>query len=100
MSLQGNIIEIFSELTRTAVILFEQFLDDYPSISWHVWPEEEQIRQKRNPTDSQLDLERISRMSAKELYNFIRCLGDPYPNATVTDDTGTLYFKEVAFSEK
>lgn len=100
LSLQGNISEIFSELTRTAIILLEQFLIDYPNITWHKWPEEEVIRQKRNPNDSQLDMEQIRSMSAIELYNFIRCLGDPYPNARITDDTGTLYFKEVTFSEE
>lgn len=100
LSLEGSINEIFSELTRTAVVLLEQFLDEYPKISWRVWPEEEVVRRKRSPSDSQLSVEQIASMSTKDLYNFIRCLGDPYPNARISDDSGTLFFKEVVFKEK
>ena len=36
-------------------------------------------------------------MNTEELYNFIRCLEDPYPNAFIEDEVGTISFKKVAF---
>ena len=100
LSLEGSMNDIFEELTRTAVILLTEFIDDYPNILWQTWPEEESIRQKRNPEDSELSKKNITNLSVKELYNFIRCLEDPYPNAYISDDTGTIYFKNVTFKEK
>ena len=37
------------------------------------------------------------KMSAREIYNFIRCREDPYPNTYYEDDTGTILFKSVDF---
>ena len=40
-------------------------------------------------------------MSVKTIYNFIRCLTDPYPNAYFEDDKGDkVFFKDVSFIEK
>ena len=37
-------------------------------------------------------------MTLKELYNFIRCLTDPYPNAFIEDNEGNrLVFKNVNY---
>ena len=39
------------------------------------------------------------KMTARDLYDKMRCLEDPYPNAYIQDETGKLYFKLVSFKE-
>jgi hypothetical protein len=74
------------------------FLDDYPNkIVWKQWPEETIVRPKRTPSDS--EIKNISGMTAREIYDFIRGLEDPYPNAFIRDETGTVYFKNVEFKQ-
>ena len=100
LSLHGNIEDIFSQLTSTSILLFNQYLDDHPNITWRQWPEEELIRPKRNPIDSRVAKEQLASKSTLELYNLIRCLGAPYPNLYIEDDEGTLYFERVRFVKK
>lgn len=100
LSLHGNIEDIFDQLTSTSIVLLNKYLDDFPNISYNQWPEEKLSRKKRNPIDSKLTKEALASMSSLELYNFIRCLGSPYPNAFIEDDKGTIYFERVRFLEK
>lgn len=98
LDLTGGMKDILHQMTETSVVLFNMFLDDYPNqIVWKQWPEEELVRPKRNPSDS--EIKDISRMTARQIYDFIRCLEDPYPNAFIKDETGTVYFKNVEFKE-
>jgi len=39
-------------------------------------------------------------MSTRELYNFIRCRQDPYPNVYLEDEFGKLIFKNVEYEER
>ena len=100
LDLSGNIDDIFSQMTSTSIILFNKYLNDFPQISWAEWPEEEIIRKKRVPLDSKLVKEQILKMSTKELYDFFRCLGDPYPNGYIEDEEGSLYINKVSFKKK
>ena len=87
-------------MTSTSITLFNMFLDDYPDISWKVWDEESAVRPKRSPDDSRLTKEDVARMTTEELYNFFRCLEDPYPNGYIEDGSGRLYIKKVFFKRK
>ncbi len=100
LSLHGNIEDIFEQLTTTSILLLNQYLDDFPNISYKKWPEEKEVRQKRNPIDSKVPMEILASISTLDLYNLIRCLGKPYPNAYIEDDQGTLYFERVRFVKK
>ncbi len=100
LSLHGNIEDIFEQLTTTSILLLNQYLDDFPNISYKKWPEEMEVRKKRNPIDSKLAKENLVSISTLDLYNFIRCLENPYPNAYIEDDQGTLYFERVRFVKK
>lgn len=98
LDLTGSMKDILHQMTETSVVLFNMFLDDYPNnIVWKQWPEEDLVRPKRSPSDS--ELKDISNMTARQIYDFIRCLEDPYPNAYIRDETGTVYFKNVEFKE-
>ena len=87
-------------MTATSITLFRMFLDEYPSITWKTWAEEAVVRPKRIPSDSRLTKEDLLRMNTEELYNFFRCLEDPYPNGCIEDEKGILYVKQVSFKRK
>jgi len=100
LDLTGNMEDILEQMTVTSKALFNMYLNDYPDIVWREWPAEEIIRPKRKPEDSKLSKEQFLSLTTKELYNFFRCLEDPYPNGYIEDETGRLYFNRVAFKEK
>jgi len=100
LDLSGNMVEILEEMTSTSIVLFNQYLEDFPNIKWKEWPKEKIIRKKRVPKDSKISKEELMNMSAKEIYNFFRCLEDPYPNGYIQDNIGKLFFKKVRFESK
>ncbi|MCH4896281.1 hypothetical protein E0494_06145 [Marinilabiliaceae bacterium JC040] len=100
LDLSGNMKDILEQLTVTSKVLFARFLDDYPNISWKQWPKESQIRSARKPNDSILSMKNFSNMTTEQLYNFFRCLEDPYPNGGIEDEDGILYIKEVRYKKK
>lgn len=100
LSLHGNIDDIFSQLSSTSVLLLKQYLDDFPNISYKKWPEETIVRMKRTPADSRISKDELGTTSTLDLYNLIRCLGSPYPNAYMEDEHGSLYFERVRYVRK
>lgn len=100
LDLSGNMADICEQLTVTSKVLFNQYLDEYPNNVWRTWPEEEIVRSKRVPQDSCLSKEDIAGMDTEELYNFFRCLEDPYPNGYIEDEKGRLYIERVRYKRK
>lgn len=98
--LHGNIEDIFFQLTSTSIALINSYFDDYPNISYQKWPAESVVRKKRTPVDSLIKKEDLPNISTEDLYNLIRSLGDPYPNAYIEDEAGKLYFERVRFKKK
>jgi methionyl-tRNA formyltransferase len=99
LDLTGNMQDILAQMTYTSKCLFNMFLNDYPNINWKEWPIEEEVREKRKPEDSKLTKHQINKMSTVELYNFFRCLEDPYPNGYIEDQHGKLFIKLVEFKK-
>lgn len=100
LDLTGNMDDILAQMTATSKALFNMYLNDYPNIQWREWPAEEIVRPKRKPEDSRLTKEQLIGMSTEELYNFFRCLEDPYPNGYIEDEKGVLFISKVAFKRK
>lgn len=100
LSLKGNIDNIFSNLTKTGIKLFINFLKNYPDYT--CTPQVKKIKPRKGlkPKDSKLTLEKLTSMSSLDLYNFIRCRQDPYPNVFIEDEKGILYIKNVSFKLK
>lgn len=103
LSLRGNMSDIFSSLTDATVRLFNDFTEAWERAGGPP-PEETQEhveppRKRLKPRDSELTDRLFTKMNARELYDFIRCREDPYPNVFVRDHTGTLKFKLVDFEE-
>lgn len=99
LDISGSTEDIFLQLKATCIMLFNMFLYDYPNLEWRVWPEASETRKKRTPADSRLTKEDLARLNTRQLYDFMRGLESPYPNAYLEDEFGKLYFAKVAFKE-
>lgn len=109
MSLEGHMDHILQRMSSTSIELYRMFLVDYPKISWKEWPavESELQAPRRTPDMSDITnflahdgVKGLLPFTARELYDRIRCLEAPYPNAFVEDETGRLYFERVRFEPK
>ncbi len=96
----GNMEDILEQLTVTSKVLFNRYLDDYPNIEWKQWPAEDIVRPARKPKDSILSKKDFMKMDTEQLYNFFRCLEDPYPNGAIEDEKGVLYIQKVMYKKK
>jgi methionyl-tRNA formyltransferase len=100
LDLSGNMEDILEQMTITSKVLFNRYLTDYPNITWKEWPAEDIVRAKRKPEDSRLTKEQFLNMNTEQLYNFFRCLEDPYPNGYIEDEKGRLFINKVTFKLK
>lgn len=91
--------DIFENVAQSAATLVQEFIDIYPNIV----PVKQDLsqglyRKRRRPEDSRISREELSLSNIVALYNKIRCLTDPYPNAYVEDEVGNkLYFEKIRF---
>lgn len=99
LDLSGNMEDILEQLTVTSKVLFNRYLDEYPKITWIKWPTENIVRLKRKPEDSCLSKAQFEKMNTEQLYNFFRCLEEPYPNGYIEDERGKLFIKHVEFKK-
>lgn len=97
LSLEGGISDIFKNLTFCTIRLLTRFLDNFPDVPAIENMSTCKAKKRFRPEHSRLEKSEISKMNCIELYNFIRCKEDPYPNAFIEDETGTLIFKRTEF---
>lgn len=102
MDLSGNMDDILFQMDATARQLFNMFLDDFPNIAWKTWDEVSASDQvpRRTPDQSRISREDVASLTTARLYDMMRCLESPYPNAYLEDDHGYLYFEKVRFKKK
>jgi len=100
VNLSGQNIElIFKNIENSSISLLNNFFNLYPNIN----PIKQDLSKgsyfkRRTPQQSRLELDDFNNKSLEEIYNTIRCLTDPYPNAFIEDKYGNkLFFKEVQF---
>ena len=100
LSLAGNMDDIFKNLTRSSTELIKLLLEN--KIQYVNLDNQRVINRRKRLTekDGELTLEKLHKMSALTLYNFIRCRVYPYPNAYLEDDSGRVYFSGVDFDHK
>ena len=87
LSLDGNLNEIFDEIISIGFMLtkdifengFERIKQDNSKATYY---------KRRTPEMSEITLEDLSDLDSNYLYNKIRMLQDPYPNAFITLDDG------------
>lgn len=90
LSLAGESMHIiFDSIVESSTKLLINFFNIYPIIH----PTEQDLskgsfRKRRKPEQSLLKKEDLQNKDLLELYNTIRCLTDPYPNAYLEDKDG------------
>ena len=94
-----SVDDIFNNIIESSAILLDQFFNLYPNIKPQIQDTTSgSYFKRRTPEESKLTIEDFNNMSLQDLYNFIRCLTDPYPNAYLEDSEGNkLVFKEISF---
>jgi methionyl-tRNA formyltransferase len=102
LSLEGsNMKNIFKNLSDNTILLLDRFFNKYPNMN-PIQPnlQDGTYFKRRREEESKIDIEDFKNKSLEDIYNFIRCLTDPYPNAFLEDEDGNkLFFKEVIFEK-
>lgn len=94
-----NMCEIFKNIEISSVFLLNKFFNLFPNII----PTQQDLNlgsyfKRRTADQSEITLDDFNNKSLEEIYNIIRCLTDPYPNAYMLDlDGNKLVFKGVEF---
>jgi methionyl-tRNA formyltransferase len=97
-----NMTEVFNNITKSSIKMLNVFFDNYPDI----FPVDQDITlgsyfKRRTAQESRITIEQMNKLSLIEIYNFIRSLTSPYPNAYLEDDYGNkLFFNEVTYVAK
>ena len=96
-SLEGHLGHVFDEIMNASICLVCQFIKAYPNVNLVPQGEGGFTRKRLKPEQSTLTREQFDKMKCNELYDFIRCREDPYPNVVLEDETGELIFTRVEF---
>lgn len=95
-SLEGTMDEIFTNIVNVGLVETKKVLHGISTKTLAPTPQDQSKQtyfKRRKPNESELTLNDFENKSAKELYDFIRALGDPYPNAyVICKDGKKLYF--------
>jgi methionyl-tRNA formyltransferase len=100
LDLKGNIKDIFRSLENVCLFLLEKFFKDFSNGNKIIFYDQNNNQatffKRRTPEMSEITLDDFSKLTGVELYNKIRALGDPYPNAFFyTVDGKRLLIKNV-----
>jgi len=104
-SLEGELYEIFQRIEALGAGGLEFILKEY-SDKGDLSSETQNHREatsfrRRKPKESEIKTKDFSEYTAKELYNKVRALQDPYPNPYVLCKNGTkLFIKEADYDDE
>lgn len=99
LNLTGEISDIFKRMENEGINLSVKLLEGKlePTAQNHL---EVSICKRRNPRESEITIEDLQNQTGEALYNKIRCLSDPYPNAYIkTIDGKRLLFKSALLKD-
>jgi methionyl-tRNA formyltransferase len=106
IDLTGHLDDIFCSIQSATTTMIKRFMSSYPDISLHPQASGGKKVRRLKPEDSMLPNTAFpaklggKKMSCLEMWNFIRCREDPYPNVFFEDETGKLVIKHVEFTPK
>ena len=92
-SLEGDLEDIFKHITYIGTDLSVKMLNNFPNLN--LTPQDNSKStyfKRRTPEQSEITLEELRGSTAKDLYNKIRALQDPYPNAFIKCKNGTKLY--------
>ena len=92
-SLTGDLNKIFDRITNIGTNLSIKMLNDFPDINLHPQDDSKSTYfSRRKPEQSEITFEELRGSTAKDIYNKIRALQDPYPNAFIKCKDGTKLY--------
>jgi methionyl-tRNA formyltransferase len=99
LSLRGDLNSIFNRITFITADLIRNFIlqiEEGAELNMLIQNENNAtLYKRRKPSESQITLDEIQKSTALQLYNKIRSLDDPYPNANIKCYDGSkLYIKK------
>ena len=102
LSLEGSLAKILHELSLQSYLMFKNLLSVYPDVNYISVKKESDLktRKRLNRESGRITQKLFQELNTKDLFNFIRCRENPYPNAYVEDEFGVLEFERVKFHAK
>lgn len=101
-SLVGTLHEILERIVEVGTKETVKILDNIYEGELIVKPQDEKlatIYKRRKPAESEITTEDIKKKTARQLYDFIRALADPYPNAFIRGKDGKKVLIKIAALE-
>lgn len=101
-SLEGKLDQILKRIANTGASLTFKILNGIAKDTLLPVPQDHSKAtsfKRRKPQESELMLKDFKTKTAKELYDFIRALADPYPNAYIVCKDGKKLFLTSAHAE-
>jgi methionyl-tRNA formyltransferase len=98
ISLEGHLAQVLGEIERGSIAVLRRYLMNWPDAPALSQPSDRPpSRHRLTPGASRLTAEKIEALTCRQLWDFIRCREDPYPNAFFEDETGRLVIRWVEF---
>ena len=98
-SLLGILDDIFNRIVNISIESINKIINDYINNNITTYPQDNTnstFFKRRKPHESEITQEEIKNKSAVYIYNKVRALSDPYPNAFIKCKGGEIiYIKEV-----
>lgn len=95
LDLNGNLNDIFSRIINSSYYIIANIINEKSSTgSLNTKPQNKILpaKKRRTPSMSEITKKELDELTAKDLYNKIRCLQDPYPNAYITCKDGSKLY--------
>lgn len=91
--LDGDLEDILTRITDIGYSLTCEMLKNFPNLNLTKQNNlNSSFFKRRNPSQSEITLQELSGSNAKKIYNKIRALQDPYPNAFLRFSDGSKLF--------
>ena len=90
-SLDGNLSEVFKRVSNSSIFCLSDTIVKKKNGSLEEKEQSNDIAtffKRRSPDQSEIHIDDFSKYTAKEIYDKIRCLQDPYPNAFIVCKDG------------
>jgi len=94
-SLNGNMNDIFARIVKIGITDSIKIFDGLADKTLLPTPQDHTQATyfaRRKPNESELTMDDLKNKTSEELYNFIRALTDPYPNAYIKSKDGKKLF--------
>lgn len=91
--LDGSLKNILNKITDIGTDLTNKMLINFPNLKLIKQDNSSAtFFKRRTPSESEITIEEIKNSSSKQLYDKIRALQDPYPNAYIIDSKGNKLY--------